>query len=62
MKMNDILSSIRELAMSQDFYGRLYRSLMEIKNTNPEQYEEITETLEAQNFTNTLSMVLFFEC
>ena len=57
MKRNEILANIRMLAMSQGFYGRLYRGIMEADNK-----EEILEYLENQNFGDVLSMVMFFEC
>ena len=57
MKRNEILANIRMLANSQGFYGRLYRDIMEADNK-----EEILEYLEAQNFGDVVSMVMFFEC
>ena len=62
MKRNDILSAIQELAYSQGFYGRLLRDIMNIKHEDEDRYEEIMEELEAQNFSDTLDMVMFFEC
>lgn len=57
MKRNEILANIRMLAMSQGFYGRLYRDIMEADDK-----EEILEYLENQNFGDVVSMVMFFEC
>lgn len=57
MKRNEILANIRMLANFQGFYGRLYRDIMEADNN-----EEILEYLEAQNFGDVVSMVMFFEC
>ena len=57
MKRNEILANIRMFAMSQGFYGRLYRDIMEADNK-----EEILEYLENQNFGDVVSMVMFFEC
>lgn len=61
MKMNEILDLIRGLARSQGFYGRMYRDIMEIKETNPEGYEELTAEWEAQNFKEPLDFILYCE-
>ena len=61
MKMNEILSAIRQLAKSQGSYGRLYNSLMELKENDPERYDEVVNLLEVQNFKDMVDMVLYFE-
>jgi len=53
MNKEQILEAIRTLAQSQGFYGRLLRSIDE----NP----SILDELEAQNFGDTLDMVLYLE-
>lgn len=62
MKRNDILNAIQELAYSQGFYGRLLRSIMELKRENEDSYEMLMQELEDQHFSDTVDMVLFFEC
>jgi hypothetical protein len=62
MKMNEILNAIASLAHSQGFYGRLLRNLMEVKNNDPERYNEIKSKLEGQKFGSVVDMVMFFEC
>ena len=62
MKMEDILNAIRELASSQGFYGRLLRDLTELKENDLESYNSIKEELESQKFTDTLDMIMYFEC
>lgn len=62
MKMNDILNSIEELSYSQGFYGRLLRSILELKEECEEDYQLLVEQLEGQNFRDTVDMVLYFEC
>ena len=62
MKRNDILDAIQELAYSQGFYGRLLRSIMELKRENEDSYEMLMQELEDQHFSDTVDMVLFFEC
>ena len=61
MNIRQILNSIRQLAMSQGFYGRLLRSLLEIRDNDPEGWTEIVDTLEGQHFADDLDMVLYFE-
>ena len=62
MKMNQILGTIKMLAQSQGFYGRLYRDLMTIRDNNQERYGAIVRELEAQKFGDAVDMVLYFEC
>ena len=62
MNMNDIMNAIKTLAASQGFYGRLYRALVEIREYEPEKYEQIAEELENQHFASPVDMVLYFEC
>lgn len=62
MSMNAILETIKDLSYSQGFYGRLLRSIMELKKNDIEEYERLAEYLEGQNFKDALEMVLFFEC
>lgn len=47
------------LAQSQGFYSRLYRDLNELPE---EEFNNVMTELEAQNFTDVVDMVLFFEC
>lgn len=54
MTKEQILGTIKSLAMSQGLYGRL---LLDIHN-NP----EILDRLEEQNFQEPLDLVLFIEC
>ena len=62
MKMNEIMNFINEMSKQQGFYGRLYRQLIDIKENDKDTYSEIVEQLEAQNFTDTLDIVMYFEC
>lgn len=62
MKMNEILSLIRNLSFSQGFYGRLLRSIEDLEENDAEKYEELAEELEAQNFKEPLDVVFYFEC
>jgi len=62
MKMQEILNTIKELARSQGFYGRLLESILELRRYDPEGYEDLVEELEKQNFQDKLDLILFLEC
>lgn len=57
MKREEILNTIKMLASSQGFYGRLYETI-----TTSENKDEILERLEKENFKDALDLVFFFEC
>lgn len=61
MDIEQIMAAIRSLAQSQGYYGRLYNELLEMQTNNPDKWEEVKSTLEAQNFNDTLDMVMYFE-
>ena len=61
MKIDEILELISELSKSQGFYGRLLEQLLEVKENDPLQWEEIVEDLESKNFKEPLDVVLYFE-
>ena len=60
--MNEIISVIEMLSHSQGFYGRLLRSIYELKQENEKEYNELKNYLESQNFSDSLDVILFFEC
>ena len=62
MKMNEIISFIEMLSQSQGFYGRLLRSIHELKQENETAYNELKHYLESQNFSDALDVIMFFEC
>ena len=62
MKINDIMNTIKTLSASQGFYGRLLAQLEDIKENDVERWELIKNELEAQNFTEPLDVVFYFEC
>ena len=62
MKMNEIINVIEMLSHSQGFYGRLLRSIYELKQENETAYNELKNYLESQNFGDDLDVVMFFEC
>lgn len=62
MNRDDILNAIAMLAQSQGFYGRLLRDFIELREGDPDRYDEVMEALEAEKFGDPVDMVLFFEC
>lgn len=62
MKMNEIINVIEMLSNSQEFYGRLLRSIYELKQENETAYNELKNYLESQNFSDDLDVVMFIEC
>ena len=60
--MNEIIGVIEMLSHSQGFYGRLLRSIYELKQENEIAYNELKDYLESQNFSDDLDVILFFEC
>jgi hypothetical protein len=54
MNREQILSTIKSLAMSQGFYSRLLYAINEDEN--------IMDQLVAQNFKDSLDMILYLEC
>jgi len=53
MTKEEILASVRSLAMSQGFYGRLLEQL--------ENNDEMLDYLEQQNFKDVLDLIFFVE-
>lgn len=53
MNRDEILNTIKSLASSQGFYGRLYEQLYD--------NDDALEYLERQNFQDPVDMILFFE-
>lgn len=58
MNKQEILSSIKSLASSQGFYGRLYEQLTD----ESEDSERFLSELEAQNFKDSVDLIMYLEC
>lgn len=58
MDRNAILDSIKTLAKSNGFYGRLLRS---IEEADEEDRDEFLSELESKNFTDTIDLILYLE-
>lgn len=61
MDIEQILAAIRSLAESQGYYGRIYDTLQSVQANDPDKWAEVKNTLEAQNFKDSLDMVMYFE-
>lgn len=59
--MKLFLETIKTLALSQGFYGRLLAQVEELKEEDPVAYEKLTEEMNKQNFTDTLDVIFFLE-
>ena len=59
--MELFLETIKTLALSQGFYGRLLAQVEELKEEDPVGYERLTEEMNKQNFTDTLDVIFFLE-
>ena len=57
MDREKILDAVLMLARSQGFYGRLYEFL----TSGTDEAENMLQEMEAQNFKDTLDMVLWLE-
>ena len=62
MRFEEIMESIKSLASSQGFYGRLLASMETMEEMFPQDYAELVEELESQNFENAVDLVMYFEC
>ena len=58
MKREEIIKTIKSLAGSQGFYGRLYGDLIEL---DEDEYDEVMTKLESQNFKDGVDLVMFIE-
>lgn len=58
MKEKEILETFRQLARSQGFYGRL---LVTIEDMSEDDYRELFDILEAQNFNDPVDLILYLE-
>ena len=61
MKRKEILETIRRLAESQGFYGRLYQNLVDLREESLGKYDKFMEILEKENFKDSVDLILYFE-
>lgn len=61
MKIDDIMELIKGLAKSQGMYGRLYETLIEMQEDDPEEWEGLVQELEAKAFKDPLDFIMWYE-
>lgn len=61
MSFEEIIDAIENLACSQGFYARLLRDIEYLDEHNPAEFNELVTELEAQNFSDALEMIEYFE-
>ena len=61
MKMKEIKETIKLLSSSQCFYCRLLASMETMEEMFPQDYAELVEELESQNFENAVDLVMYFD-
>lgn len=59
--IEQVVDVIEMLSYSQGFYGRLLDEIMYIEENEPRKYEVFKQIIEAQEFTDPVDVVLFFE-
>ena len=59
MNRNQIMSVITSLSHSQGLYGRILESINELSE---DEREAFLEELEGQNFSDSVDLVMYFEC
>lgn len=61
MTFEQVIATIRDLAKSQGFYGRLYYSIMELEQNNPNEFAYFKADIEGQDFIDVIDIINYFE-
>lgn len=61
MNALQVIDVIRELSHSQGFYSRMYRNILDLKETNEEAFNDWCREVESKNFKEPVDVVLYFE-
>ena len=61
MNREQIMETIRQLAHSQGSYGRFYRDLCEMREEDPDRFEEVMTLLEEENFKDAVDLIMYLE-
>ena len=61
MSFEEMIVAIEHLACSQGFYARLLRDIEYLDENNPVEFDRLVTELEAQNFSDVLEMIEYFE-
>ena len=61
MNAIEVIETIRMLAKSQGFYGRMYENICNNILPHEDKYENFQQFCEQQNFKDIVDLVLYFE-
>lgn len=61
MNREQIMETVKQLAHSQGSYGRFYRDLCEMRDNEPERFDEAMTMLEEKNFKDAVDLILYLE-
>lgn len=57
----DCIEVIRKLSNAQGFYSRLYRDLMNIKDNDPDKYQDVLDEFASHHFSDNVDFILWIE-
>ena len=58
---DDVMDIIISLSQSQGYYGRLLRSIAELRDDDEEAFDELVVKIESEEFTSALDIIEYFE-
>lgn len=58
---DDVMDVIISLSHSQGYYGRILRSIAELRDEDEEAFDALVVEIESQEFTSALDVVMYFE-
>ena len=61
MTRDEILAAVETLAHAQGFYGRLHERLVAMRDEEPDEYDRLMTSLEAQNFKDAVDLCIYLE-
>lgn len=61
MNRVQIMEVILNLSHSQGLYSRIARHLINLRDNDPEAYDDAMRNLEAQNFKDSVDLILYLE-
>lgn len=61
MNREQIMETVKQLAQSQGSYGRFYRALCEMRDNEPERFDDAMTMLEEKNFKDAVDLIMYLE-
>ena len=58
---DDVMDVIISLSQSQGYYGRLLRSIAELRDDDEEAFDELVVKIESEEFISVLDVIMYFE-